>query len=175
MQLLPQPPYLQVHHTFPDQYAPNLIPTFLFSCCWISMPTSTSKTRKMKATPPCTWQSCTRTSTSSSCCWTGARGPVLDAEDVSAPWSALNALTSPLSLNRKGPPGCRGADLSIRNNENVTAATMAAEKGDEELADLLSQRQALKRLQSTNTSRPRRLDSCLSSRNSQRPVEEGKT
>ena len=52
-----------------------------------------------------------------------------------------------IDRKRVRPAGCRGADVSIRNNDNATAAMVAADHGDEELADLLSQRQALKRLQ----------------------------
>ena len=172
--MAPQP--CKVHRMLPDHHAPNLFSNYLlvFSCCWISMPTSTSKTTKMTATPPCTWQSCTRTSTLSNCCWTGGGQCWLLKFDAVS-WSPSFARPD-FTIDRKRvrPAGCRGADVSIRNNDNATAAMVAADHGDEELADLLSQRQALKRLQSTNTSRPHRLDSCLSSRNSQRPVEEGK-
>ena len=60
---------------------------------------------------------------------------------------------------------CSGANVTARNEDNQTPVDLAEERGDEELADLLTQRQRLQRLQTTSNGGARRLCSNLSSRN----------
>lgn len=69
--------------------------------------------------------------------------------------ASVGITPSPSRCTHPGLP-CSGADASVRNEDGQTAGDLAEEQGNEELADMLHRRTALKRLQTfTSSSRGR--------------------